>query len=318
MTDTCHWGGAHYGWLTPEHLRDCDDHACQGCRPCPKTHCAMRGKCSRHVDSAAGIITCPSCIGKTRRDLAVIVDLYAVALPDEAVESGVDSEALNLIGPAALPFATDYRQGWCEFPRRQDAQHPYSTLGKWDLALRETYGPATDLRITVSRAADYLTGLLAGTFPHIREFEEFAREVASCRMYLEAVIHDSRTPEKGRPCPRCAEVAEDGKGPRLQKRWAAGDDEHTKRGDNDTWHCPDEPAHWWTERDYRDKVEADYEQHAEKLTASAITRVYGVAEGTVRQWAAREKVRKRGTDQAGRMLYDVGDVVCMKAGKVEA
>lgn len=322
----CTWDAKH-GWLTVEHVRDCDDHACSGCKPCGKSHCGMRGRCANHVDVGSGIITCPGCVGKVRKDLALVVTLHGAALPEEVVAAGVESDAMNLIGPAALPEHVDFRRGWCEIvydrdnrPGRPRAeQHPYLVLGRWDLALRETYGPPTDLSITVSRAASYLDGLLAGHFPHGDEFEEFARDLAACRSHLEAVIHDSRTPEVGRPCPRCAEVAENGKGPKLRKRYASGDDEKTKGGEHDTWHCPADPEHWWSERDYRDRVAADYVEHADELPARELAERVNVPLSTLRKWAARSwdsearewrepLIVSRRKSADGRKLYRVEDV----------
>lgn len=295
-TPRCTWDAAR-GWLTPEHTRDCADSTCAGCRPCPKTHCAMRGRCAHHVNVAVGEATCPSCIGRTRADLRAIVDLYAVALPEEAEANGVDSEALSLSGPAAIPEHVHYRQGFCEFPKSREEHHPYTVLGGWDLALRETYGPPTDLNVSVVRAADYLEGLLAGAFPHGGEFEDFAASLSACRAHLESVIHDSRTPERGRPCPRCAEASEDGKGPKLRKRYAEGTDERTKRGDHDTWHCPADPEHWWSEVDYRSRVEVDYVRFAKLLPARELAERLRVPASTVRSWIAptRHVTQERGT-----------------------
>lgn len=328
------------GWLTPEHQRDCGDSTCAGCRPCPKTHCAMRGSCSNHVDVVAGLRTCPACIGRTRRDLQAVVDLYALAgvtvearptglwsedgqLLDEAADAGVESEAFVLAGPAATPEQWDekrrrlvasYEQrGWCEWPKSEslaedDKHHPYAVLARWDMALREAYGPPTQMFVTVTSAANYLDRLLAGPFPHGDEFEDFARSVATLRSHMESVVHDSRTPELGRHCPTC--VTEKGRGPRLFKTYASGDTEDIRAGVYDTWHCPDVAEHWWSEEDYRLRVAADYVQHATALTADQMAeRDARIKPGTVRVWANRSKVRKRGTDHLGRQLYDVADVL---------
>lgn len=348
MTEHCRWT-TDRGWLTPEHVRDCNDGACQGCKPCPKTHCAMRGSCAGHVDVEAGMRTCPRCVGSARRTLGQIGDLYAVAgtmvtartwdvgvLLEEAAETGVESEALYLVGPAAAPeqwsekrrrlVATFDARGWCDYPRPEglaedDPHHPYSVLARWDQALREQYGPHTDLFVTVSSAIDYLTTLLAGPFPHGDEFEDFTREIGAVHNHLETVIHNSRTPELGRHCPRCVEVA--GKGPRLRKRYANGDDERTKRGDHDTWHCPDVAEHWWTEHDYRDKVAVDYLEHATELPAAELAQRIGVSLSTLRKWTARTwdndagtwaeprlVSRRKGAD--GRKVYSVAAAMTVR------
>jgi hypothetical protein len=349
MSDpACRWSTEH-GWLSPEHLRDCPNQGCTGCKPCPKTHCAMRGSCSNHVTIDAGLRTCPRCIGSARRELMHIGDLYAVAgtmvalrtievgaLLEEAAEGGVDSEALYLVGPAAAPEqwsekrrrlgATFDARGWCDYPRPEglaedDPHHPYSVLARWDQALREQYGPITDLFVTVTSAIDYLLGLLAGPFPHGDEFEDFVKEIGACRSHMETVIHDSRTPELGRPCPRCVEA--NGKGPRLRKRYASGDDERTRRGDHDTWHCSDVAEHWWTEHEYRDKVAVDYLEHASELPATELAQRIGVSLSTIRKWTARAwdesagewaaprlVSRRKGAD--GRKVYSVAAATAVR------
>ncbi len=359
----CHWN-PDTGWLTPEHVRDCTAGDCGGCKPCPATHCAMRGTCANHVDDNAGIRTCPSCIGATRRKLGGISDLYAVAgtlvaertpdvgaLLDEAAESGIDSEALNMVGPAAsheqwsekrrrLAAEFDAR-GWCTFPRPEalaedDPHHPYAVLSRWDITLRDQYGPQTDLFVTVTSAVDYLTKLLAGPFAHSDEFEDFSRDIAKCHNHLETVIHDSRTPEVGRPCPTCGEG--DTKAPRLQKRYAA----HTKvkpgeqcdlhdcrtcAGRDDTWHCPRVPEHWWSEDDYRLRVASDYLKHAAELPIIDLADRCGVPASTIRRWASTTKrmadgewietppkLRPARQRTDGRKLYRVADVLRLCEG----
>lgn len=356
----CRWT-LEYGWLSPGHARDCDDTTCPGCKPCPQAHCAMHGTCATHVDTDAGLRTCPSCIGTNRRDLSKIGDLYAVAgtlvesrtgaevgiLLDEVTESGVDSEAFNLVGPAAAPDqydarqdwnrelgeAQEWRRGWCTYPRPVDEQddrhHPYLVLGRWDIRLRDVYGPQTDLFITVTSSIDYLTRLLVGPFPHTDEFEDFARDVAQCRNHLETVIHDSRAPERGRPCPKCTD--DDTRAPRLQKRYAAhialkpGEpcqrpDCRTCAGRDDTWHCPSNAEHWWSEEDYRLRVSSDYRAHATTLPAAELAERIGVSLSTLRKWTSRTwdpdaetwieprlVSRRKGPD--GRKVYPVAAVL---------
>lgn len=340
----CRYNAAE-GWLTTED------------RPCPEVHCALLGGCATHVDSAAGLYTCPSCIGKVRSriaritDLAAITDLdvierdlgYSSTLLDEA-EHGVETEAFNLVGPAAAPeqYAEHRRRlglayaerGWCDWPRAErfledDPHHPYAVLGRWDLEVRELYGPRSDLFVTISSAADYLIAQLAGPFPHTEPFERFASEVSVCLGHLEAVIHDSRAPEQGRHCPACIEA--DGEGPRLRKRYASHPnakpgDPCRRRADGkpcdvcsgklDTWHCPAVADHWWSETDYRARVDADYQQHATHLPALELAERVGVSLATVRRWTARTwddetdgwqppRLVSRRTGPDGRKLYSV-------------
>lgn len=322
----CHYEAAH-GWLGAEHLRDCKAADCSGCRPCGKDHCGMRGRCAHHVDRGAGIHTCPRCVGKVRADLARIVTLHTIDVPSEALHAGVDSEAFNLAGPSASVDQLDARRrvgdrdrGFCEWPiPRDDDRHAYHVLGRWDLALREWWGPQTDLLVTVERAAAYLTGLLDGGFPHGDEFEEFARDVAACRDHYERVVHEARVPETGARCPECGEG-----GPRLVKHYARGDDERTKRGDHDTWHCPRETAHWWSERDYRDRVASTYVQHADRLPTREMAERLDIPASTIRRWASTTRkevagewvdlpprLRSVGLSVDGRKTYRVSDVATL-------
>jgi hypothetical protein len=313
---------AEQGWCTPEHLRDCADTTCRGCRPCSEDHCDLLGRCPNHVEHDAGTYTCPRCIGKVKRNVRAIVERYA-ELPEEVEVKGVDSEALNLHGPAASAEQLAARRrwetsrGWCDFPRTlaaDDPHHPYAVLGRWDMAIRESYGPETDLFVTVSRAADYLTGPVMERFAHTQEFEDFARDVARCLTHLETVLSDSREPEKGAPCPTCREVNPDEKAPRLRKRYGAD-----VRGKDDTWHCPAEPAHWWSDGDYRARVDGDYLLHARALTAGQMHEAHGIKPGTLRQWANRGAVARRGRNTQGQQLYDVAQAAAMHVdGRIEA
>lgn len=332
---TCTWDGEH--WLQPG-----------GETSCTETHCAMRGRCPHHVDTEAGLRTCPSCIGRTRRDIAAIVLLQTLMRYD-AQTDGVDSEAMNLIARAAAPeqyagrrdqlTARYQRRGWCDWPRLEayadnDRHHPYAVLGRWDQALRDQgYLPQTDLLFTVARGAVDLDRALNGSFPHGDEFEDFAAEIADCRAHLEAVDHDARAAELGRPCPTCAAAAENGKGPRLRKRYAKHPgyvpgqrcdktDCPTCDGTHDAWHCPADPSHAWTEAEYRARVDADYLDHATELTVADLSTRLEIPQSTIRRWASTTrrlvdgewveqppKIRSARRRQDGRMLYRVSDVL---------
>lgn len=312
---------AERGWCSPEHLRDCSDGSCRGCRTCGEDHCELNGRCAEHVEHDAGIYTCPRCIGKVKREVRQIVERYA-ELPEEIEVKGVDSEALNLHGPAASAEQLAARRrweadrGWCDFPRTlaaDDPHHPYAVLGRWDMAIRESYGPATDLFVTVSRAADYLTGPVVARFAHTQEFEDFARDVSRCLTHLETVLSDSREPEKGAPCPTCREEGVAYGAPRLRKRYGAD-----VRGRDDTWHCPRDPAHWWSHVDYRSRVDGDYLEHAQALTAAQMHAAHGIKPGTLRQWALRGIVKRVGRNEQGQQLYDVAQARAAQGDTLEA
>lgn len=328
---------AEAGWLTPEE------------RPCGKSHCELNGRCPNHVERGAGVYTCPSCIGKARRTVRDIVTRYA-ELPAEYEFVGVESEVLNLHGPAAYPGQWAERRarlirvyaerGWCDFPKHgalapDDEHHPYSVLGRWDMFVRERWGPPSDLLITVSRAADYLSGEVLGTFAHTQEFEDFTKDVGACLSHLEDVLALSERPEQGAPCPTCR-LELDGrraaceepecdrcreKAPRLVKRLA----EHppgwldkgevcevvgckTCAGDFDTWHCPDDAAHHWDHVSYRQRVDGDFIEHALALTADQAAERFGIKASVIRVWGSRELVKKLGKNAEGITLYAVEDI----------
>lgn len=288
---TCHWT-AETGWRNGEEA-------------CNETHCGMRGTCANHLP--AGTATCPACIAKVRADLSDIVRM-APAVGVEAEYAGVDSEAANLAGPhASIEQLTGKREAgvWVEWedPNHPgQLRHPYAVVVSWCLALQDHSDVATVLRLTFQRAADYV-GAYLSSFAQSSpmEFEELAGDLRRCRAHLEAVLGDSRKPDLGAPCPRCTEAGDE-PARRLAKHWGSSEE-------RDRWICPECGA-TWTETDYRLRVEGAYLEHATELTASQLHRVTGVAVGTIRQWAARGRVRKRGR-RDGVQLYDVADV---KAG----
>lgn len=324
-----------------------------GDEACNENHCAMRGRCPNHVQHGVGINTCAGCIRKARKDVAAIVELYALMAFDAQVD-GVDSEAMNLLGRAAAPeqysarrareAALYERQGWCEWPRSEafrpdDPHHPYSVLGRWDMAMRDQgWLPQSDLLVTVVNAAEGINHALDGGFPHGDEFEDFANQIRDCKAHLEAVDHDSHTPDLGRPCPTCADQRTEGdpKAPRLRKRYAVhpglppgmrcgakDGSSGTVRpcrvcdGKDDAWHCPAFPEHAWTDDEYRRAVDADYIEHATALTAEQMRERFDVSRGSLSGWASRGEVRKAGKDQHGRQMYDVASVVAKLAAVAE-
>ena len=289
-----------------EHADTCErPETCRGCAPCLERHCAVCGRV--HVDG-----TCAECVGRVREDLHTIGELCG-ALPDEVRHRGINGEAMMLLGPAADPEAWRNQATSAMLGRLDDAyledcrdeQHPLWVLGTWEQLWREHLDQPTDLPATLERLVDYLDD----QFTHMARqdeppFEDFARDIRQCRGHLEDVLSDGVREERGAPCPKCGEGA-------LVK-------DHGARIEDDRWLC--RRCHsWWTEQDYRSKVAATYELHADALPASAIARVYRVPEGSVRAWASGEqpRVRKRGRNEAGLQLYDVADTLAMRDRRKE-
>jgi transposase-like protein len=316
----CRWAGSESPRLLRSHLRDCESASCRGCQPCGERHCRRCGK--EHVtDEGRGSDhTCGACLLEARQDLQhcwVTVELIA-----EALMSGVASEAAMLIGPAAEDLSVWQRRHRLivnaamaapEHPHHparralaawmadcRDERHPLWVLGTWERLVREHLGldePAD--RVTGSAARAFLD-LHLTRLAHDPEFpfEDLAEELGQCRTHLEDAARNSRRLETGAPCIACgrAELVKDyGKTAADQVKWT----------------CP-KCGQWWDEESYRSKVAAVYLTKAAALTASQIAAVYRVPEGTVRQWALRGHVSKRGFDAQRRQLYDVADTLAKR------
>lgn len=304
------------GWLLrDQHDPGCDTSECTGCRPCthdpdgtPVRHCTnLRGTrgCTSHL--GAEPLTCPRCIHDTRADIRLIVGLSQLML-SEAQHAGINSEAAYLAGPAADPGAWTQRRieaarhgAYLAEMEPEDPHHPYLVLGRWELMLAEDYGHDRRDPITIETAAAYLDSLLSRMAQSdTQDWPLFASEMRTCRAHLETVLHNSRRPEQGAPCPSCPPPA-----PRLVKRYA----DHDTTGASDTWSCHNN--HTWKEADYRLRIGGTYRQHAAELTADDIHATYGVPAGTVRRWAAEGSVAKAG-HRNGRTLYRVDSVIARR------
>lgn len=358
----CHLDAVTGDWVTREHVRDCRTLDCEGCKPCGGDHCELFGSCPNHVNHAVKEFTCPAHIGEVRGIIAEIETLTAL-VHLELEHSSVLSEVANLAGPVADPDQLDARRsfivtrdeyrGWCDFPRLalfdiDDELHPVAVFSRWERNLRREYEqpeastgeserwplPHKEERDLLARSASYFRRMLDGRFAHDEPFEQFARDVRRVRNHLEEVLSDSRRPDTGVPCPKCAAKLEPGKkAPRLAKRH---DDSTTTMRDRDgneipdntrdTWRCPDYPTeHWWKEADYRLRVAGEYLAHADRLTADQIHGQYDIPAGTVRRWASTTRklvagdwveqpplLRPAGRTPNGVRLYDVAEVLKLR------
>lgn len=318
--------------LNDEHYDDCEGE-CAGCFPCvprsehgdPLTHCTARGRCTEHVP--VGVLSCPRCVGKVRHNLRRLVDLSAL-LSAAAIEAArIESEAANLAGPAADPSvwaARNVQAALAGLPTEDDPDHPYLVLGRWDLMLREEYGPETNQRITVARAADYLDSQLdrLAQDPE-QDFGLFAREVADCLTHIEHVLAVAMFRENGAPCPACREEGTDKPARLVMHR-----DDRDKTGASDRWRCPANRNHQWSDAEYRLRVGKDHIAHAPKLPLTEMSLRTDVPAGTLRRWASKQRVqlpgrpvvehqpllRPVGKAEDGRKVYRVADVVALRDG----
>lgn len=299
----CRWNGATSPRMLRTHLRDCNTSGCPGCQPCPERHCGICGLEHVTVEGRGTDQTCATCIGTVRDDLAHI-EAMCGRLLGEATHRGINSEAANLAGPT-IDTTADL-EAWAN--RRMsglmgripaladdDSQHPLWVLGTWEMAVREHYDQPDERRITIDGARRYLAGHLSRLAHDVEfAFDELARDVRGCRGHLEDVLRDGEREERGAPCPPCGRA-------RLVKSYG-------KTETDDRWTCP-RCGQWWTEDDYREKVTGIYVGVAPALTDTDMETRTRVPSSTVRQWAARGKVRKRGRSADGRQLYDVDDVM---------
>lgn len=240
----------------------------------PTKHCVARLTCSNHV--APNELTCSRCIGRTRQDVRQILAMSTLMLP-LAIDDGLRSEAADLAGPAADPrsvravrFYVDghathlYRTGKITEDRYEkilgampddDEWHPYSLLTRWQMLLSEDYGHPLPDRLTITSGASYLERNL-----HViaqdpeQDYPLLARELRKCRSRLETVMHNSKTPERGAPCPDCRTAGHIERMVREYAHWCDNDDctqQHHYRDDSgDIWRCPRNPKHDRTMHDY--------------------------------------------------------------------
>lgn len=136
------------------------------------------------------------------RDLRSIEQM-SDQLATEAVEHPNDrempgGEPLNLAGPAANIEAWENRFGTAErtggdtkYASDQESPlHPLIVVGDWAEKVRHERGDATDLRVTVSRAAAYLVRHLDWIEEHLDDVGAMAHELSACVSMLENVLHD--------------------------------------------------------------------------------------------------------------------------------
>lgn len=266
----------------------CAEENCRGCQPCLEWHCISCGRSHAKV-------TCTACLDAARSDLRAIMDL-CLSLPAEAVEKGVQSEAMMLLGPSSDPEAwrnraTSAMVGRLDASYLEDCRdelHPLWVLGTWEQVWRDHLDHSSIAPVTVASAHAYLDMQIGYMSEQVEPaFDEFARELRECRAHLENVLHDGIREERGAPCVQCEK-------PMVR----VGDD----------WHC--RTCHRVaTEAEYRFAVGVAYRAHAPHLTAADLAERIGVKASMIRVWGSRGLVRKRGKDGNGITLYDVADAL---------
>jgi hypothetical protein len=249
-----------------------------GCLPCAETHCIICGRA--HARAA-----CTDCLNAAREDLRAIADLCH-ALPAEAVEKGVLSEAMMLLGPVSDPEAWRNRATSAMVGRIDDAYledcrdelHPTWILGTWEQIWRDFLDHQTRAPFTLAAGYAYLDMQIAYMADQVEPaFDEFARELRACRGHLEDVLRDGTREERSQvPCVECET--------RLIKVY--GDKES-----EDRWSCPR------CRRTYSDEEHARAQHfHLEHERADRFVKVSEALgmidrpEQTLRTWMANGKI----------------------------
>lgn len=303
-TKKCRWVASDQPRVLPgEHQADCPGD-CAGCEPCPHDHCVI---CRREHGDDAHPLTCPNCVGTVRDDLEQIVDMHA-RLRGEAINVGTRGDRTGTVlgGDAMVMLAMTYREqtglaadGDHSHESEADPVPPLLTLATWEDCYRDHLGHDPAPLASVEEAAGYLDLVLtriaqAADIP----FDDFARDIRQTRGRLEDVLHDGERVETGAPCPKCDRA--------LVKSYG-------RTEAFDRWTCPNrECGTWYLDHEYRLRVTDDYRANSDRLNAADIAAQYGVTRGSLTGWASKGLVRKRGKDQSGRQLYDVGDVLAQR------
>lgn len=277
--------------IAGRHLLNCTCDGEFGCLPCPETHCVVCGR--THAKAA-----CTGCLEAARSDLQAIGDLCS-SLPEEAVEKGVQSEAMMLLGPTSDPEAWRNRATSAMVGRLdasyledcRDEMHPLWILGTWEQIWRDHLDHYSIATVTVASAHAYLDMQIGYMSEQVEPaFDEFARELRGCRAHLENVLHDGIREERGAPCVQCG-------------KHMVRTDEH--------WEC--RTCHRTvTEAEYRFAVGVAYKAIAPALTAADLFERTGVKASVVRVWGSRYPEIKRGRNHLGITLYDVASVIAKR------
>lgn len=324
--------------LVDRHVDDCPSPAeCRGCQPCTLNHCLSCGyRHDTHV--------CPACLADVRETLHEISRLCE-ALPGEANARGIDSEAMNLLGPAADPEArghleASYRagrlpEGWLETGKHGkhcpllvneactgcsgDELHPLIICGKWMGNYLEAFDHDEPARVTVPGALSYLIRNL----DHIATeddipFKQFRDELTACLNHLEQVLRDGDQVEPGSPCLVCKKpLLRVYRGNELP--WKHRDGSQPLAAD-DCWACA-RCRETRSDGEYLQARKDELLSKADLLGADDMSARTGVPASTIRRWANVRRIkgiehppllRSVGRNGLGWKIYRVTEVERIK------
>jgi hypothetical protein len=334
--------------IVGEHRDDCqtpDD--CRGCVRCKAQHCVVCGKvhvsgrtCVECVAELRATLTEIPGLAAHLLDHALFGGHDGHLEAARAIPGG---EAMVMLGPVAdydtwarriTVRLTVHYEGtlrglhpdpWMTDDLPSDPEPPLLVLGFWEDAWRHHNQHLPGMARTVDAAVGYLKQHLARFAQEpAPSFADFAVDMGRLRGRLEAILFDGVRDEKGAPCVHCGTMlvrrtaAPRKPGPRFCRghfgvcrwppRWDLDECVRFDRGGlRDVWDCP-RCKREYHENEYKNAVAAAYRAHAPALSADDLAVQVGVPKGSIYGWASTGRVRRRGRDLAGRVLYDVADV----------
>lgn len=282
--------------LPGRHNDPCACDGTRGCQECPEMHCVICGRAHAYA-------ACTGCLEAARSDLEEIATLCA-SLPAEAVEKGVQSEAMMLLGPASNPHEWRTRATAALFGRFDDSYlndcrdelHPLWVLGTWEQMWRDFLDHQSNTPIDLYAAASYLGMQMTYMAGQIEPpFEEFARDLRGCRAHLENVLHDGIRTERGHvPCIDCET--------RLVKVYG-------KTEPDDHWTCGKcHRVYNAEEYTLAQRHHMDNERGDRFLKVSEALGMINRPEVTLRAWMSAEKIQTQRDPKTGALLVWWPDV----------
>lgn len=174
---------------------------------CPQRHCCVCGNHLADVDPQ----TCIHCLGRVRRDLRTIVELYAL-LPAQMVEANLSnwntsdgrSSDTSVPGGDALVLAAggNASANGDRDVQPDDPEPILPLLATWEDDFRSIRKEHAAGYATMTTVAAYLDGKHAWAASEHPAFDEYAADLARVRVRLEATLREGpqRSPI---PCLTC-------------------------------------------------------------------------------------------------------------------
>lgn len=267
------------------------------------------------------------------RDLRAIELLYqgcwAEVLANASNPDIPGGDAMVMRGPVADPEAWSYRElsaamgrtdSHGDYEDDNDPQPPLLVLATWSDAIRKERGQDTSLSARIDRECAYIANSVdwmlstdADGDMNFIAVDDLAADLRAMRSRLQAMLHVGKQIDRGAPCLT--------HGRRYIKVWDELEEGEEPTEPGYRWRCwGDEEGngkHWADPEDYARANRDQVRGIADRLTSSDMALEYRIKPSTLRTWAERRCVPKRGKDNSGRTLYDVKAAVANRDGEHE-